>query len=66
MDSIVMLSNELPLLMAPASLIAALMVTSLIGAVIRFNKKPFKVMAIGVMSALTAGMIMMHSLPLAD
>ena len=62
METIVMLTNELPLLMAPASLISALLVASLISAVIRFQKKPFKVMAIGVMLALSAGMLMMKSM----
>lgn len=62
METIVMLTNELPLVMAPASLISALLVASLISAVIRFQKKPFKVMAIGVMLALSAGMLMMKSM----
>jgi hypothetical protein len=34
----------------------------LISAVIRFQKKPFKVMAIGVMLVLSAGMLMMKSM----
>jgi len=62
METIVMLTNELPLLMAPASLISALLVASLISAVIRVQKKPFKVMAIGVMLALSVGMLMMTSM----
>jgi len=62
METIVMLTNELPLLMAPVSLISALLVASLISAVIRFQKRPFKVMAIGVMLALSAGMLMMKSM----
>jgi len=62
MDSIVMLINEIPWVMAPASLVAGLMVASLIRAAIQFTEKSFKVMAIGVMLALTAGMIMMQSM----
>ena len=55
-----MLTSELPLVMAPATLIAALLAASLIRAVVRFRGKPFKVMAIGVMLALSAGMAMMQ------
>jgi len=62
METIVMLTNEIPLVMAPALLISALLVVSLISVVIRFQKKPFKVMAIGVMLALSAGMLMMKSM----
>ena len=62
MDSIVMLINEIPWVMAPASLVAGLMVASLIRAAIQFTEKSFKVMAIGVMLALTAGMLMMQSM----
>ena len=62
METIVMLTDELPLVMAPASLIAALLAASVVTAVIRFKKKPFKVMAIGVMLALSAGMLMMQSM----
>ena len=57
-----MLTNELPLVMAPASLIAALLAASLIRAVLRFRGKPFKVLAIGVMLALSVGMLMMQSM----
>ena len=62
METIVMLTNELPMVVAPAFLIAALLAASLISAVIRFQKKPFKVMAIGVVLALSAGMLMMNSM----
>jgi len=62
MDSIVMLINELPWVMAPASLMAALLTASLIRAIIQFTKKPFNIMAIAVMLALTAGMLMMQSM----
>ena len=62
MDSIVMLANEIPWVMAPASLVAGVLAASLIRAVIRFKRKPIKVMAIGVMLALSAGMLMMQSM----
>ena len=62
MDSILMLVNEMPGVMAPASLIAALLAASLFRAVIRFKRKPFKVMVVGVMLAFSAGMLMMQSI----
>jgi hypothetical protein len=40
METIVMLTNELPLVMATASLIAALLAASVVRAVIRFKGKP--------------------------
>jgi len=57
-----MLTKELPLVMAPATLIAALLAASLIRTFFRFKRKPFKVMAIGVILALSAGMFMMQSM----
>ena len=62
METIVMLTNELPLVMAPASLMAALLAASLIRATIQFTQKPFNIMAIAIMLALTAGMLMMQSM----
>ena len=62
MDSIVLLINEIPFVMAPASLVAGLLFVSLIRAAIQFTEKSFRVMAVGVMLALTAGMIMMQSM----
>jgi len=55
MQSIVVLANEIPWVMAPASLIAAMLVTSLIKAVIQITEKAFKVMALGVMLAFWRG-----------
>jgi len=63
MESISMLISELPMVMAPASLIAALLVATLIKVSVRLAGKPVKVMAVGVILALTAGTIMMQSLP---
>jgi len=62
METIVMLTKELPLVMAPATLIAALLTVSLIRPIFRFKRKPFKAMAIGVMVALSAGMLLMQSM----
>jgi len=62
MDSIVMLINEIPWVMAPASLVAGLLVASLIRAVMQFTEKSFKVMVVGVMLALTAGILMIQSM----
>ena len=62
METIVMLTKELPLVMAPATLIAALLTVSLIRPIFRFEKKPFEAMAIGVMVALGAGMLLMQSM----
>ena len=55
MKSIIVLANEIPWVMAPASLIAAMLATSLIRAVIQFTEKAFKVMAVGIILALTGG-----------
>jgi flagellar biosynthesis protein FliR len=42
--------------MAPASLIAAMLAASLTRAVIQLTEKAFKVMAVGVILALTGGL----------
>ena len=55
MQSIFVLANEIPWVMAPASLIAAMLLISMIRAVIQLTEKAFKVMAIGVILALTGG-----------
>ena len=62
MGSIVMLINEIPWIMAPASLLAGLLFASLIRSAIQFTEKSFRVVAVRVMLALTAGMIMMQSM----
>jgi high-affinity Fe2+/Pb2+ permease len=62
MVTIVMLTKELPLVMASATLMAALLTASLIRTFFRFKRKPFKVMAIGVMVVISAGMFMMQSM----
>jgi hypothetical protein len=55
MQSIIVLVNEIPWVMAPASLIAAMLAASLTRAVIQLTEKAFKVMAVGVILALTGG-----------
>jgi hypothetical protein len=61
MEAIAMLINDIPEVMAPAFLVVGLLVILLIRAAIQFTESSFKAVAIGVMSALTAGMIMMKS-----
>lgn len=56
MQSIIVLVNEIPRVMAPASLIAAMLAASLIRAVIQLTEKAFKIMAVGVILALTGGL----------
>lgn len=63
MESIAILTSELPMVMAPASLIAALLAATLIKAAVRLAGKPVKVMAAGVMLALTAGTVIIQTLP---
>ena len=55
MQSIFVLANEIPWVIAPASLIAAMLATSLIKLVIQLTQKVFKLMVVGVMLALTGG-----------
>jgi len=62
MDSMVMLINEIPWIMAPAVLVAGLLAASLVRAAIQFTEKSIRVMAVGVMIALSAGMIMMQAM----
>jgi hypothetical protein len=62
MHSIIVLANEIPWVMAPASLIAAILAASLINAVIQLTEKAFKVMALAVMLALTGGMAILFFL----
>ncbi len=57
-QSFFVLANEFPWLMAPASLIAAILIITLIKAVFQLTEKAFKVMMIAVMIALTGGAAM--------
>jgi len=58
MQPILVLANEFPWIMAPASLVAAMVVTSLISALIRLTEKAFQLLVIGVLLALSCGVLM--------
>ena len=60
MQSLVILSQDIPWVMAPASLIAAMAIISISAAVIRLTQKASKVMMLGVMIALTVGVMLMQ------
>ena len=56
MQTIRMLANEIPWVMAPAALIAAMLVIALIRAVVQVTENSLKVLALSVLLALTGGM----------
>ena len=60
MQSLVALTQDLPWVMAPASLIAAMVLISIIAAAGRLMQKASKVMMLGVMIAVTAGVMLMQ------
>jgi hypothetical protein len=60
MQTIAMLTNEIPWLMAPASLIAAMVVISVITVVIRLAKEESQMMVVWVILVLTMGVLMMR------
>ena len=55
MQTLIWLANDIPYVMAPAALIAAMVGISAITAVIRLTQQASKVMMVGVMIALTVG-----------
>jgi hypothetical protein len=61
MQTLIWLTNEIPHVMAPAALIAALLGISVISAVIRLTQQASKVMMVGVMIALTVGVVIIQS-----
>ena len=61
METLIWLTNEIPHVMAPAALIAAILGISLITSVIRLTQKASKVMMVGVMIALTVGVVIIQS-----
>jgi hypothetical protein len=61
MDTLIWLTNEIPFVMAPAALIAAMLGISAVTAVIRLTQQASKVMMIGVMIALTVGVVIIQS-----
>ena len=60
MQSLLILAQDIPWVMAPASLIAAMAIISITAAVIRLTQKASKVMMLGVMIALTVGVMLMQ------
>ena len=60
MQSLLILAQDIPWVMAPASLIAAMAIISITAAVMRLTQKASKVMMLGVMIALTVGVMLMQ------
>jgi len=60
MQSLLLLAQDIPWVMAPASLIAAMAIISITAAVIRLTQKASKVMMLGVMIALTVAVMLMQ------
>ena len=60
MQSLLILAQDIPWVMAPASLIVAMAIISITAAVIRLTQKASKVMMLGVMIALTVGVMLMQ------
>ena len=61
MQTLIWLSNEMPLVMAPAALIAAMLGITAITVVMRLTQQASKVMMVGVMIALTAGVMVIEA-----
>jgi len=61
MQTLIWLSNEMPLVMAPAALIAAMLGITAITVVMRLTQQASKVMMVGVMIALTAGVMIIEA-----
>ena len=55
MSTILLLIEDVPWLMAPATLIAAISLITLVSAAIRHNNLPFKSMLLATVLALTVG-----------
>ena len=60
MQSLAILAQDIPWVIAPACLIAAMAIISITAAVIRLTQKASKVMMLGVMIALTVGVMLMQ------
>lgn len=63
MQTLAWLTQEIPWVMAPAVLIAATAAISIISTVIRSTNIASKAMVIGVMTALTVGIMVMEVAP---
>ena len=60
MQTLTWLANDIPYIMAPAALIAAMVGISAIAAVIRLTQQASKVMMVGVMIALSVGVMIIE------
>ena len=61
MQTLIWLTNEIPYVMAPATLIAAMLGISVFTSVIRITQQASKVMMVGVVIALTVGVVVIQS-----
>jgi len=61
MQTLIWLTNEIPFIMAPAALIAVMLGISAVTAVIRLTQQASKVMMVGVVIALTVGVVIIQS-----
>jgi len=61
MQTLIWLTNEIPFVMAPAAIIAAMLGISAVSSVIRLTQQASKVMLVGVMIALTVGVVIIQS-----
>ena len=61
MQTLIWLTNEMPLVMAPAALIAAMLGITAITVVMRLTQQASKVMMVGVMIALTVGVMVIEA-----
>ena len=61
MQTLIWLTNEITYVMAPAVLIAAMLGISAFTSVIRLTQQASKVMMVGVMIALTVGVVVIQS-----
>ena len=60
MQTLAVLAQDIPWVMAPAALIAAMAIISIMTSVFRITQKASKVMMLGVMIALTVGVMLMQ------
>jgi hypothetical protein len=61
MQTLIWLTNEIPVVMAPAALIAAMLGISFVSSVMRLTQQASKVMMVGVVIALTVGAAIIQS-----
>jgi len=63
MQTLIWLTNEIPAVMAPAALIAAMLGITAIALVMRVTQQASKVMMVGVVIALTVGVMIIEAVP---